>query len=87
MFRAWFGPETGRVSVDLRAKWLGGNTFTHFQQIFEPMRDPKTGREVHKSVFAARCTSKSAENLALTLVSGRLSPFFHRFRPLCGPFA
>lgn len=28
-----------------------GNTFTHFQQIFEPMRDPKTGREVHKSVF------------------------------------
>eukprot|EP00418_Pyrodinium_bahamense_P090121 CAMPEP_0179025010 /NCGR_PEP_ID=MMETSP0796-20121207/7754_1 /TAXON_ID=73915 /ORGANISM="Pyrodinium bahamense, Strain pbaha01" /LENGTH=847 /DNA_ID=CAMNT_0020720997 /DNA_START=44 /DNA_END=2587 /DNA_ORIENTATION=+ len=28
-----------------------GNTFTHFQQIFEPMQDPKTGREVHKSVF------------------------------------
>eukprot|EP00913_Durusdinium_trenchii_P015696 g14751.t1 len=28
-----------------------GNTFTHFQQIFEPMRDPKTGRQVHKSVF------------------------------------
>ena len=30
-----------------------GNTFTHFQQIFEPMRDPKTGREVHKSVFVS----------------------------------
>jgi len=28
-----------------------GNTFTHFQQIFEAMQDPKTGREVHKSVF------------------------------------
>eukprot|EP00931_Biecheleriopsis_adriatica_P084447 TRINITY_DN5828_c0_g2_i1.p1 TRINITY_DN5828_c0_g2~~TRINITY_DN5828_c0_g2_i1.p1 ORF type:complete len:872 (+),score=171.41 TRINITY_DN5828_c0_g2_i1:68-2617(+) len=28
-----------------------GNTFTHFQQIFEPMQDPKNGREVHKSVF------------------------------------
>jgi len=28
-----------------------GNTFTHFQQIFEPMKDPKTGREVQKSVF------------------------------------
>mmetsp|Transcript_55500 Transcript_55500/g.160822 ORF Transcript_55500/g.160822 Transcript_55500/m.160822 type:complete len:857 (-) Transcript_55500:210-2780(-) len=28
-----------------------GNTFTHFQQIFEPMRDPKTGLEVQKSVF------------------------------------
>jgi len=28
-----------------------GNTFTHFQQIFEPMQDPKTGRDVHKSVF------------------------------------
>jgi len=28
-----------------------GNTFTHFQQIFEPMQDPKTGLEVHKSVF------------------------------------
>jgi len=28
-----------------------GNTFTHFQQIFEPMQDPKTGREVKKSVF------------------------------------
>lgn len=28
-----------------------GNTFTHFQQIYEPMRDPKTGGEVHKSVF------------------------------------
>merc|ERR1719443_1488095 len=28
-----------------------GNTFTHFQQIFEPMQDPKTGKSVHKSVF------------------------------------
>jgi V-type H+-transporting ATPase subunit a len=28
-----------------------GNTFTHFQQIYDPMQDPKTGREVHKSVF------------------------------------
>mmetsp|Transcript_79796 Transcript_79796/g.258535 ORF Transcript_79796/g.258535 Transcript_79796/m.258535 type:complete len:839 (+) Transcript_79796:146-2662(+) len=28
-----------------------GNTFTHFQQIFEPIQDPKTGREVQKSVF------------------------------------
>jgi len=28
-----------------------GNTFTHFQQIPDPMRDPKTGGEVHKSVF------------------------------------
>jgi V-type H+-transporting ATPase subunit a len=28
-----------------------GNTFTHFQQIFECMLDPKTGREVKKSVF------------------------------------
>eukprot|EP00444_Apocalathium_aciculiferum_P003379 CAMPEP_0183402208 /NCGR_PEP_ID=MMETSP0370-20130417/13749_1 /TAXON_ID=268820 /ORGANISM="Peridinium aciculiferum, Strain PAER-2" /LENGTH=839 /DNA_ID=CAMNT_0025583755 /DNA_START=1 /DNA_END=2520 /DNA_ORIENTATION=- len=28
-----------------------GNTFTHFQQIFEPMVDPKTGREVSKAVF------------------------------------
>lgn len=28
-----------------------GNTFTHFQQIPEPTQDPKTGREVHKSVF------------------------------------
>merc|ERR1719408_189323 len=28
-----------------------GNTFTHFQQIFEPMQDPKTGHPVHKSVF------------------------------------
>ena len=28
-----------------------GNTFINFQQIFEPMKDPKTGREMHKSVF------------------------------------
>jgi len=28
-----------------------GNTFTHFQQIFEPMQDPKTGAPVSKSVF------------------------------------
>jgi len=28
-----------------------GNTFTHFQQIFEPMRDPKSGKSVIKSVF------------------------------------
>jgi len=28
-----------------------GNTFTHFQQIFEPMQDPKTLKPVHKSVF------------------------------------
>lgn len=28
-----------------------GNTFTHFQQIPEPMQDPKTGKEVSKSVF------------------------------------
>eukprot|EP00928_Gymnodinium_smaydae_P035398 TRINITY_DN2491_c0_g1_i1.p1 TRINITY_DN2491_c0_g1~~TRINITY_DN2491_c0_g1_i1.p1 ORF type:complete len:829 (+),score=209.94 TRINITY_DN2491_c0_g1_i1:162-2648(+) len=28
-----------------------GNTFTHFQQIPEPLQDPKTGKEVHKSVF------------------------------------
>lgn len=28
-----------------------GNTFTHFQQIFEPMQDPKTGKPVAKSVF------------------------------------
>lgn len=28
-----------------------GNTFTHFQQIFEPMQDPKTGLGVHKAVF------------------------------------
>jgi len=28
-----------------------GNTFINFQQIFEPMQDPKTGREMHKSVF------------------------------------
>merc|ERR1719456_1933654 len=28
-----------------------GNTFTHFQQIPEPLREPKTGKEIHKSVF------------------------------------
>lgn len=28
-----------------------GNTFTHFQQIFEPMQDPKTGKSVSKAVF------------------------------------
>lgn len=28
-----------------------GNTFTHFQQIFEPMQDPKSGKPVIKSVF------------------------------------
>mmetsp|Transcript_34767 Transcript_34767/g.62660 ORF Transcript_34767/g.62660 Transcript_34767/m.62660 type:complete len:830 (+) Transcript_34767:176-2665(+) len=28
-----------------------GNTFTHFQQIHDPMQDPKTGNPVHKSVF------------------------------------
>merc|ERR1719162_2049636 len=28
-----------------------GNTFTHFQQIFEPMQDPKSGKPVSKSVF------------------------------------
>jgi len=28
-----------------------GNTFTHFQQIPEPMKDPKTGKEIDKSVF------------------------------------
>jgi len=28
-----------------------GNTFTHFQQIFEPMQDPKSGKAVSKSVF------------------------------------
>lgn len=28
-----------------------GNTFTHFQQIPEAICDPKTGKEVHKSVF------------------------------------
>jgi V-type H+-transporting ATPase subunit a len=28
-----------------------GNTFTHFQQIFEPMQDPKSGKAVNKSVF------------------------------------
>lgn len=28
-----------------------GNTFTHFQQIPEPIQEPKTGKEIHKSVF------------------------------------
>jgi V-type H+-transporting ATPase subunit a len=28
-----------------------GNTFTHFQQIFDPMQDPITGKAVSKSVF------------------------------------
>merc|ERR1719487_1057047 len=28
-----------------------GNTFTHFQPISEPVKDPKTGKEVLKSVF------------------------------------
>merc|ERR1719316_1505690 len=28
-----------------------GNTFTHFQPIIEPLKDPKTGKEVLKSVF------------------------------------
>jgi V-type H+-transporting ATPase subunit a len=28
-----------------------GNTFTHFQEIHEPMEDPKTGKAVKKSVF------------------------------------
>lgn len=28
-----------------------GNTFTHFQQIFEPMLDPSSGKAVSKSVF------------------------------------
>jgi len=28
-----------------------GNTFTHFQQIFEPMQDPQSGKTVNKSVF------------------------------------
>mmetsp|Transcript_39317 Transcript_39317/g.61269 ORF Transcript_39317/g.61269 Transcript_39317/m.61269 type:complete len:833 (-) Transcript_39317:82-2580(-) len=28
-----------------------GNTFTHFQQIYEPMQDPNTGKLVSKSVF------------------------------------
>jgi len=28
-----------------------GNTFTHFQQIVEPLEDPKTGRQTRKSVF------------------------------------
>jgi len=28
-----------------------GNTFTHFQEIHEPMQDPKTGKPVQKSVF------------------------------------
>merc|ERR1719487_854201 len=28
-----------------------GNTFTHFQPISEPLKDPKTGKEVTKSVF------------------------------------
>jgi len=28
-----------------------GNTFTHFQQIFEPMQDPKSGKAVIKAVF------------------------------------
>jgi len=28
-----------------------GNTFTHFQQIPDPLNDPKTGKEVFKSVF------------------------------------
>lgn len=28
-----------------------GNTFTHFQQIIEPMQDPKSGKQVNKSVF------------------------------------
>jgi len=28
-----------------------GNTFTHFQEIYEPIADPKTGKEAYKSVF------------------------------------
>merc|ERR1719473_2717 len=28
-----------------------GNTFTHFQPIYEPMKDPKSGKSVIKSVF------------------------------------
>jgi len=44
-----------------------GNTFTHFQEIHEPMQDPKTGKAVKKSVFViyfqdSRCPALSAMN-------------------------
>lgn len=53
-----------------------GNTFTHFQKIYEPMQDPKTGRKVDKSVFVIYFqdhrmgSSVSAMNEKITKICG-----------------
>jgi len=47
-----------------------GNTFTHFQEINEPMQDPKTGKAVNKSVFVIYF--QDSRNPALTAMGERV---------------
>jgi len=55
-----------------------GNTFTHFQEIGEPMRDPKTGKAVIKSVFVIYFQDHR--------VGPSLSAMGERVRKICSSF-
>jgi len=55
-----------------------GNTFTHFQQINEPILDPQTSKEVMKSVFVIYY-----QNLQ---VSAGVSAMAEKIKKICGSF-
>jgi V-type H+-transporting ATPase subunit a len=55
-----------------------GNTFTHFQQIPEVLKDPKTGKEIAKSVFVVYYQDSR--------VGGQSSAMGEKIKKLCAAF-
>merc|ERR1719199_1985784 len=59
-----------------------GNTFTNFQQIFEPMIDPKTGHNVQKLVTAKEALVKGEVEI-LTAVERGGNSHIEELRMFC----
>jgi V-type H+-transporting ATPase subunit a len=56
-----------------------GNTFTHFQQIFEPMQDPKTGKAVAKAVFVIYFQDHRGSSMAQSAMAERVHKICQSF--------